>query len=281
LTGPDHLSALATLSANVGNCRAFSLGVRWGVGHSTGLLLVGIILICTSKDEEVEVPHTLTIVFESFVGVFMLLLGCFGVFRAWRKRPSYELTGFDGLPLTTIDEETGSDLPTDSSATQTDESHEISQTEGGAATQSGLAVASENNSLAIETHSWPLSETDQSVSGIRESIRRFIESLSTKTISFLIGIVHGLAGPGGVLGVIPAVQIKDWRLASLYLGSFCLSSTVVMGCFAALYGTFSSILGRGTRWEFRVESFSALFSIFVGILWIALLSTNQLENVFP
>jgi hypothetical protein len=36
LTGPDHLSALATLSANVGNGKAFSLGVRWGVGHSTG-----------------------------------------------------------------------------------------------------------------------------------------------------------------------------------------------------------------------------------------------------
>jgi len=36
LTGPDHLSALATLSANVGQCRAFGLGVRWGLGHSAG-----------------------------------------------------------------------------------------------------------------------------------------------------------------------------------------------------------------------------------------------------
>ena len=41
LTGPDHLSAIATLSANVGHTgAAFGLGVRWGLGHSTGLLLV-------------------------------------------------------------------------------------------------------------------------------------------------------------------------------------------------------------------------------------------------
>ena len=34
---PDHLSALATLSAN-GGYAAFKLGVRWGIGHSTGML---------------------------------------------------------------------------------------------------------------------------------------------------------------------------------------------------------------------------------------------------
>ena len=45
LTGPDHLSALATLSAVSDLCTSFFLGVRWGIGHSTGLLLVGTILI--------------------------------------------------------------------------------------------------------------------------------------------------------------------------------------------------------------------------------------------
>lgn len=42
LTGADHLSALATLS--VGS-RAFSLGIRWGLGHSTGLILVAAVLL--------------------------------------------------------------------------------------------------------------------------------------------------------------------------------------------------------------------------------------------
>ena len=34
---PDHLSALATLSAG-GGVEAFRLGVRWGLGHSIGMV---------------------------------------------------------------------------------------------------------------------------------------------------------------------------------------------------------------------------------------------------
>lgn len=206
----------------------------------------------------------------------MLVLGCFGMFRAWHKQSSYELLESDGLTGTTmIDEETGSGVPTvDSSAIQTDANHQV---EPGTMTLSGLQ-GSENNNLATEKRE--PSEIDQRV-GIRSYLQKFIQNLSTRTISFLIGIVHGLAGPGGVLGIIPAVQIKDWRLASLYLGSFCLTSTVVMGCFAALYGSFSSILGKSRIWKFRVECFSAALSLLVGILWITLLSLGELENVFP
>ncbi len=45
LTGPDHLGALVALSANVDTCRAFSVGVGWGIGHSTGLLVVATVLL--------------------------------------------------------------------------------------------------------------------------------------------------------------------------------------------------------------------------------------------
>ncbi len=51
LTGPDHLSALATLNGmNISthsnnNCDSFLLGIKWGLGHSLGLLVVGGALI--------------------------------------------------------------------------------------------------------------------------------------------------------------------------------------------------------------------------------------------
>ena len=45
LTGPDHLSAIATLSVNVGDFRAFWYGIRWGIGHSIGLIVVGSVFI--------------------------------------------------------------------------------------------------------------------------------------------------------------------------------------------------------------------------------------------
>lgn len=55
LTGPDHLSALITLSANVEKCRAFWYGVNWGLGHSTGVLVVGAIMIAFDESQEEEV----------------------------------------------------------------------------------------------------------------------------------------------------------------------------------------------------------------------------------
>ena len=53
LTGPDHLSALATLYSN-GSWKAFVLGVRWGLGHSTGLILVALIFLLGNGGEKVE-----------------------------------------------------------------------------------------------------------------------------------------------------------------------------------------------------------------------------------
>ena len=46
LAGPDHLSALAALS--VGNSwRALTLGVRWGIGHSTGICVPFLMITST------------------------------------------------------------------------------------------------------------------------------------------------------------------------------------------------------------------------------------------
>lgn len=87
LTGPHHLSALATLSGtsisslssddDSHNVEAFLLGIKWGIGHSIGLLVVGAILIFMeeSSSEWIGMDARWSVVVEGFVGVFMLALG--------------------------------------------------------------------------------------------------------------------------------------------------------------------------------------------------------------
>lgn len=87
--------------------------------------------------------------------------------------------------------------------------------------------------------------------------------------------------------MIPAVQLRDARLAATYLGTFCFTSTLVMGGFAAFYGSLSEWLaggdgvGRQRGRVYMVEIGSALLSVCVGIIWLVLLAVGKLEDVFP
>ena len=98
ITGPDHLSAIATLSGtNIqrhSRHESFLLGIKWGLGHSCGLLLVGGILIALEQTsgDWIGMNSTLSTILESFVGVFMLTLGMYGLFKADRNNREITLS---------------------------------------------------------------------------------------------------------------------------------------------------------------------------------------------
>ena len=88
VTGPDHMSALITIAVNQRWAAAW-LGIRWGVGHSTGLLIVtGLVLVL--KDayqlDQDEMLDLFTGGMDWVVGCLMLLLGLWGYRTAWRLR---------------------------------------------------------------------------------------------------------------------------------------------------------------------------------------------------
>lgn len=81
LTGPDHLSALAAMTTG-SSWRAFALGIRWGCGHSIGLIIMALIFFAAGQSINLnEVGGYLNYV----VGAFMIGLGFWTVVHVKRK----------------------------------------------------------------------------------------------------------------------------------------------------------------------------------------------------
>lgn len=102
-----------------------------------------------------------------------------------------------------------------------------------------------------------------------------------RIMSFSIGLLHGVAGPGGILGVLPAVEMRNYKSSFIYLSSFIVASTLSMGTFAALYGELTKRIGATAESiELALSVFSSAMSILVGTLWFVLSMLGKLEGLF-
>jgi ABC-type nickel/cobalt efflux system permease component RcnA len=82
ISGPDHLAAIAPLALT--NWRkALAIGFRWGLGHSSGVLLVGLLALLAREILPLEAVSGWA---ERFVGVLLIGIGIWGLRRSLRTR---------------------------------------------------------------------------------------------------------------------------------------------------------------------------------------------------
>lgn len=312
LAGPDHLSALAALAVGT-SWRAFMLGVRWGIGHSTGLVVVAIVFISMKGDLDLR---TLGRYCDSIVGIFMIGLGCYGVvgalkmYREKKAKRDPDWESVDRFPSPGMNVAT----PAINKSHHINSGSDLSS-EGGGATSTidrlspmhrkseldddhrNISVGLDLDKLSAEKSDIETARTstnkhshyhdhDHDHVSLSEAcpLLPFVDMhdpTTQRVISFSIGLLHGVAGPGGILGVLPAVEMQNWRYSFIYLGSFILASTLSMGTFAALYGEVTKRLGATAESvELALSVFSAAMSIIVGTIWLVLSLLGKLEGLF-
>ncbi|MBE0648444.1 MAG: sulfite exporter TauE/SafE family protein [Bacteroidales bacterium] len=83
LTGPDHLAAVTPFSINFRK-RAWIIGCSWGLGHTIGALLLGVLFILFKEYFPVEIISANS---ERIVGIMLILIGGWAIARIYIKSP--------------------------------------------------------------------------------------------------------------------------------------------------------------------------------------------------
>ncbi|KAH7487620.1 hypothetical protein KRP22_013697 [Phytophthora ramorum] len=313
LTGPDHLSALAAMTTG-SSWRAFALGIRWGCGHSIGLIVMALIFFAAGQTVDLDaVGGYLNYV----VGFFMIALGVWtGVhvrekYQTQLKEGVQSLESGEGREGGHAEGSSAGATPTNlvelvpisqtrfSSVASPDAAPQVTTSPNSSTKEHGDVLASPSSSFHLLLKSDDGSSQDAArmltshgVEPVNPSKMHpkswtccqnmsFENPATQKIMALLVGIIHGFAGPGGILGVLPAVVLNDWLKSVAYLGSFCVASIFIMGVFAALYGEVTGRLGGNSLvMEFRIGIISAFFSFIVGVAWIGLQATGQMSAIF-
>ena len=173
------MSALVTLSVMQG-CSAAWLGIRWGIGHSTGLILImSAVLLLKEVYSIQDMVDLVEGGADWVVGLVMLMLGFWGYWKAWRLRRLVDhvsrlpsaAKGSDG---------DGSDAPLTASRHQ----------------------AIEITSCEVVERSLPPDTTTAHQASERARPR---SHASASLLAVCVGIVHGMGAPGGILAVLPTL----------------------------------------------------------------------------
>lgn len=95
LSGPDHLAAVAPLALNT-KFRPWIIGMAWGIGHLTGMLLLGVLFFFFKE----LIPFNFISAYsERIVGFLLIAIGFWSILRLykhnWKRKHNHLHTHLD------------------------------------------------------------------------------------------------------------------------------------------------------------------------------------------
>ena len=81
-SGPDHLAAVAPIASD-GDRGQWKTGLQWGVGHTTGVLLIAFLLLLFREQLPLDAISAYS---ERVVGGMLIALGAWGIRGAWLRQ---------------------------------------------------------------------------------------------------------------------------------------------------------------------------------------------------
>ena len=259
--------------------RAGILGVQWGIGHALGLALVCAVFFATRRRMNLDDFGDYA---DKAVGASMIALGLISLWhlRRWRTRRERERAHIvDERVAGAGDPEVHDDVAS-ASASQLAAAAAPSRHASPAHVALVLEAGSEEHAAAhdmrlphihVPRGSSPSSSSsspakpassqlaaaervtspgesarfgEQKIDENSEAEESSTDDKSRRGWSMSIGLVHGVAGPSGILAVLPAVVLADAGKSAAYLVAFFVASATAMGAFAAIFGYVTDLAVR-------------------------------------
>ena len=224
----DHLVAVTTIVSEYRNpLRAIWVGISWGLGHTTTLLLMGIALLLL----KLRLPEGLALFFEFMVGLVLVLLGI-QIFWGFRRRRVHIHPHHGSEPHVHFH----------SHAQAQEHGHHTSHQRG-------------NLGKLLITGIVPREHPTTPSSALKPFFR---------VRSYVVGTVHGLAGSAALMLLVLA-GLKSTLTGVLYILVFGLGSVVSMGLISIFISLPFSASSRLPRLNLLVQVSAGTFSILFGL----------------
>ena len=208
---PDHVVAVSTIVSEYKNpLRSFWVGISWGLGHTTTLLIIGIAIIAL----RLTIPERMALLLEFGVGVMLVGLGIQVIYSFRKKKVHQHTHGHE------------------------EEAHQHFHSH------------SKSPEHVPEHHN---------TSGLGKPFLR--------RTSYLIGIVHGMAG-SAALALLVLASIESPIAGLVYILLFGMGSVFSMGIMTMLIGlpfviSAERLPNLNRTIQFAVGSLSILFGGFL------------------
>ena len=81
ISGPDHLAAVLPLAVD-SRKKSWSVGFAWGIGHTLGMLIIGLIFILIKENVNVDLISSGG---EKIVGFLLIAIGLWAIWKVYHK----------------------------------------------------------------------------------------------------------------------------------------------------------------------------------------------------
>eukprot|EP01068_Selenidium_serpulae_P010305 Selendium_serpulae@DN5427_c1_g1_i1.p1 len=261
ISGADHIGALLPLCINRRWWSAWIVGFNWGLGHGFGAAVLGLFGFFV-KDK--LALNAFSDWMEVVVGIVLIVIGIDGL-RTSRKMMVEARSLMGAIPDKNQRVELGSHV---SSGGSRRASLQLTM-----ATARRLPPAedqlyspvdpydTEKGPADLENHN-DESQGSQLTGG--SGRRLAVMTLTT-------GLIHGVAGSGHLLGVIPALSLGSWQATFSYLVAFTTGCAVAMTALTMAVGEISHYSGKvvnSPMLSVQISRFAASVAICVGVAWL-------------